>query len=293
MKRRKLRITLLFIIVIISSTLTSCNIPTRNLDDRIAIGVAQTNVVQTQTASAKNSADPPSGNAPEAPVPPDPEHPLQSSPEPSQTHTLTLVPTTTFTPTITLTATLSVPMVSVSQNTNCRKGPGQAYKILGALLVGEQAEAVGRSADGQNWIIKNPDGAGECWLWSYYASVSGPTESLPIITPPPQFDWSGNWTSYSGSHPNLSVLPMTVTVTDKKFVAVAGHGGTSTSYVGTISDDYLTVRGTWTAIFSKGSFTIYALGTDQFQGNRDDGLIVDGWCGDRSGSKPPNPCFKP
>ncbi len=205
MKRRSSKLSLLFILAIIIFFLTSCNIPTSNLDDRIAIGVAQTNVVQTQDAVDRSNAEPPSGNENQAPASENQEQPPQSPPEPSLTHTLKWTPTLTLTSTITPTITLSVPMVSVSQNTNCRKGPGQAYKILGALLIGEQAEVVGRSADGQNWIIKNPDGAGECWLWAYYASVSGPTENLPIITPPPQFDWSGKWETFEG-RPEISLV---------------------------------------------------------------------------------------
>jgi len=291
MKRRSTKLSLLFILLISFLFLTSCNIPTSNLDDRIAIGVAQTNVVQTQAAADKNSAAPPSGNAPEAPAPPEPEQPPQSPLEPSLTHTITWTPTLTLTSTITPTITLSVPMVSVSENTNCRKGPGQAYKILGALLSGETAEVVGRSADGQNWIIKNPDGAGECWLWAYYASVSGPIDSLPVYTPPPQFDWSGNWTTHIGDV-DLFSFPLSASVNGKNYSAVLDLGGGDVGKLqGTINDDYLSVSGTWTdPIGNTVPFKFYALGDNQFQGN-DDGTWA--WCGNRAGASQPNPCLKP
>jgi hypothetical protein len=182
-------------------------------------------------------------------------------------------------------------MVSVSQNTNCRKGPGQAYKTLGALLVGEQAEDVGRSADNQNWIIKNPDGAGECWLWGYYATITGITANLPVITPPSLFDWSSNWTVFLGDNNFAFIDTMIVTINGKNFSAVIDEGGGDmTNLKGTVSDDFLTVSGTWTnTIGGNGSFAFFALGDTQFQGHDDQGV---GWCGDRSGVVMPDPCYK-
>jgi hypothetical protein len=84
----------------------------------------------------------------------------------------------TATPTITLTSSPSVPMVTVSLDTNCRTGPNKDYDYLGALLIGETAEVVGKNTATNYWIIKNPDGAGTCWLWGQYATVSGNTSGL-------------------------------------------------------------------------------------------------------------------
>ena len=94
----------------------------------------------------------------------------------TETPSLTPQPTNTFTP--------SVPMVSVAVDTNCRFGPGKDYELLGALLVGEQAEIVARDPGGYYWYIKNPDGGGFCWLWGNYATTSGNVGSLPVFTPP-------------------------------------------------------------------------------------------------------------
>jgi len=88
-------------------------------------------------------------------------------------------------PTTTFTATLSVPMVEVSVNTNCRTGPGIVYDLISALLIGQEAEVVARSADGAYWVIENPTGSGTCWLWGFYATVEGPTAGLPVWDPPP------------------------------------------------------------------------------------------------------------
>lgn len=75
--------------------------------------------------------------------------------------------------------------VSVSLNTNCRKGPGQAYEIIGELRVGETAEVVGRHPEGTYWVIIEPRFGRQCWLWGKYADVTGDTSQLNVFTPPP------------------------------------------------------------------------------------------------------------
>ena len=99
------------------------------------------------------------------------------------TETSTSIPSPTAT--ITLTPTSSVPMVTVSENTNCRTGPGVVYDLIGALAVGEQAVVVGKYTAGNYWIINNPNGSGTCWLWGQYATVTGDTLGLPEYAPPP------------------------------------------------------------------------------------------------------------
>jgi hypothetical protein len=99
---------------------------------------------------------------------------------------LETTPTITQTPTETLTPMPSIPMVSVTVNTNCRFGPGQAYEYLGALLEGETAEIYGRDPWGNFWYIENPDRPGSyCWITAAYAQVSGDTSQVPELTPPP------------------------------------------------------------------------------------------------------------
>lgn len=100
-----------------------------------------------------------------------------NTPEFTFTPSNTPLPTFTFTP--------SVPMVSVSVDTNCRTGPGEPYDKIGVLHVGESAEVVGKAPYGGSWIIKNPDGAGTCWLWDQYATVIGDTQGLPVADIPP------------------------------------------------------------------------------------------------------------
>lgn len=101
---------------------------------------------------------------------------------PSQTATLTL----TATPFVFSTVTPMVPMISVTVPTNCRTGPGKVYRIVGALLVGETAQVYARDPTGDYWYIANPDSPGNyCWVWGGYATLWGPTSSLPIYTPRP------------------------------------------------------------------------------------------------------------
>lgn len=98
----------------------------------------------------------------------------------------TFTPTITLTPTPLFTATPTVPLITVSVATNCRVGPGRVYDRVGALLVGEFAEIVGRDLNGNYWYIRNPDSSnGFCWLWGEYATVSGNFSALPVFTPPP------------------------------------------------------------------------------------------------------------
>lgn len=98
----------------------------------------------------------------------------------TQAYTLTpsLTPLPTFTPTPEFTATPTIPLANVSLDTNCRSGPGKVYDYLGALMIGEKAEVVGKHTASNYWIIKNPDGNGNCWLWGSYATVTGNTANL-------------------------------------------------------------------------------------------------------------------
>ncbi len=118
-----------------------------------------------------------------------------STPEPP-----TLTPTITLTSTPVFTSTPLVPQISVSVATNCRVGPGKVYDRVGALLVGQVAEVVGRNSTGNYWYIRNPDGNPQfCWLWGEYATLTGNYTVLPMFTPPPTPTPVPNFeASYSG-----------------------------------------------------------------------------------------------
>lgn len=270
------------ITIIIIIFLSACNLPTAssnlNVEDRVATSLQQTNDAEASETEAVETVD-----------------------ESAAAATLTPVPGEKATATMTLTPMLEVPLISVSVDTNCRNGPGTVYNWIGALLVGEEAEVVGQSEDGQYWIIENPNQAGTCWLWGNYASVTGSTDALPQYTPPPTptptstptpaFDWEGTWTTYAVSTGGTETFTLTVTVNGKNFTGVVDTGGGSTvNMSGTISNDYLSVSGTW-GPSNYGTFEFFASGTNQFQGNGNNTSETFGWCGSRSGAGQPSPCF--
>ncbi|MFH1524021.1 MAG: hypothetical protein ABIF04_03575 [Chloroflexota bacterium] len=137
--------------------------PAANMQTQVALNIALTNVAQTMLANAiaETLAAMPS-----------------NTPEFTFTPSLTPTPTFTFTP--------EVARVSVSVETNCRSGPGNAYDKLGALFPGQTADVVGRNSSSDTWIIKLPSNpAVTCWLWGQYATVIGNASGLPVFTPPP------------------------------------------------------------------------------------------------------------
>lgn len=268
----------LFCLTAILSLLAACNFPTGGSNISVEDVVA-TSIQQTINAESGGESSPD----------------IDVITTSTATATIQIMPSDTATATITLTPTQEKPMVSVSVDTNCRTGPGKIYDWIGALLVGEKAEVVGRSVDGAYWIIKNPDQAGTCWLWGNYATVSGPTAALQQYTPPPTptpaFYWAGNWTTYLG-HEGGPYMPylMSITVDDKDFTGLIDLGGGDyVNLTGTIEDDYLSVSGTWIGPTDNGTFAFFAFGVNQFQGNYSNSGTLS-WCGSRDGGAAPSPC---
>ncbi|GMV32387.1 MAG: hypothetical protein DYG85_02905 [Chloroflexi bacterium CFX1] len=107
----------------------------------------------------------------------------EGSQQPSAAPENTATPEFTATPGAT--STPSVPQVTVSQNTNCRTGPGIVYDNIGALLVGQVGTVVGKNSSTGYWIINNPGKTGTCWLYPQYATVSGNTANLQEYSIPP------------------------------------------------------------------------------------------------------------
>lgn len=122
----------------------------------------------------------PTGGTPELLSTPTPAAGQATSAAPTASASVTPPPLPSLTP------SPSVPTLRVSVDTNCRSGPGTEYELLGMLEEDETTEVVGKDSLGQYWYVRNPDQAdGFCWLWAEYASVSGDTAILPLMTPPP------------------------------------------------------------------------------------------------------------
>ena len=76
--------------------------------------------------------------------------------------------------------------LTVSEETNCRTGPGTSYDRVGGVKVGQSAEVVGRDQTNQHWYVRLPDNPVVfCWVISFYATVTGNTGTIPVMTPPP------------------------------------------------------------------------------------------------------------
>lgn len=77
------------------------------------------------------------------------------------------------------------PTVTAVTNANVWSGPGTQYDIIGVLRTGQSAEAIGRSPNGEWWLIRYPNGpGGEGWV-SVTVFSAQDTGSLPIAEPPP------------------------------------------------------------------------------------------------------------
>jgi hypothetical protein len=87
-------------------------------------------------------------------------------------------PTPTSTPSVTLASPREQPV-------NCRFGPDISYAVIGALVVGRQAEVIGKSMD-VTWVyVRNPsDPSTNCWLSAEFITLRGDVESLPVVGPP-------------------------------------------------------------------------------------------------------------
>ncbi len=168
------------IAIMIIFTLSACTLPGQTSgDDAIAFAKGTLSAEMTLEASVSQTI---------AAISPPTVEP-SNTPFPTATATLEPVVEQTSTPeqttAINETATLSSAVVRVVMDTNCRVGPGVVYPYIGALMVGEQAEMVGRLNNNTYWVIKNLDAPGTCWITAQYATPEGPYNLLPVMTPPP------------------------------------------------------------------------------------------------------------
>jgi hypothetical protein len=293
MMRKKLNLFLAISCLFLILSLTACNLLGRVETGLSAEEISQTAVAVTmvieesvQTIVAATLAA--SSGSPE----------LQPVASPLTESTLTA----TLEPTITLTPTPENPMVRVNVNTNCRKGPGLQYEIVGNLQVGDQAEVVGVSENWEYWVIKNPQRQGECWLWGYYASVVGSTSELPMLTPPPTptptftptlaYNWTGTWTTSHGVTGTMHETYIVSLVQTGMIVSGSfSQGAFVVTLSGTLSADGSTLTGVWSDPPNTGPFVFKIISMNQFIGNRNSGFYE--WCGSRSGASLPSPCMGP
>lgn len=267
-------------------------------EDRVQTGVAETMALEIQVQTVVAGTLAASGKPAEDQAEPVSPPPAEQAPPPANTNTPE--PAIAFTPTTTITPMPEKPMVSVSRNMNCRTGPDTVYDIVGVLMVGAQAEVVGAFPDWNYWIIKNPDKAGECWLWGEYATVVGETATLPRYTPPPTptptftptpvFNWTGTWT-LKESETDIFNYMMDFTQTGSSVTGTGSIAGVGITISGTLSADFQTLTGTWQFDGDTGPFIWKLISNNQFVGNYDN--YGGPWCGHRAGAGFPDPCLGP
>jgi hypothetical protein len=172
-----------FLVLGLICVTTGCNLHLTgaNVVNPTVLALAQTALYQTGAAKTGDGAL----ESPDAPLP---------------ENTVTLTPTATSTPTITLTNTPDRVTITVSQNTNCRTGPEKQFDLVGIMMMGETAEAIGRNEQKTYWVIRLPSNTAKtCWLWYEWATVVGNGDALPIIQSPPtptpgnQLDFTFNY----------------------------------------------------------------------------------------------------
>ena len=119
------------------------------------------------------------------------------SPQPTPNIPITGVTTPTYVPIETLVDVAQLPTMTVTstpsvilaaprdQPVNCRFGPDISDTIVGALIVGRQAEVIGKNID-VTWVyVRNPsDPSNNCWLSVEFIKLNGETAFLPVVGPP-------------------------------------------------------------------------------------------------------------
>ncbi|MFV2067800.1 MAG: hypothetical protein ACC645_12570, partial [Pirellulales bacterium] len=77
------------------------------------------------------------------------------------------------------------PLVNVTQNTNCRRGPSLEYDVLFSLLSGQTAEITGRNADSSWWQIDPGLGGRVCWIAGSVVQINGDVSDVAVVAAPP------------------------------------------------------------------------------------------------------------
>ncbi len=90
------------------------------------------------------------------------------------------------TPLPTLTPTPTIPVASPSdKGVNCRFGPGIEWKVVGALLVGQNATIQGRNGDASWWYVSTPSDPGKpCWVAASVTTTAGNVSNVPVVAAP-------------------------------------------------------------------------------------------------------------
>ncbi len=78
------------------------------------------------------------------------------------------------------------PSFTLTQNANCREGPGTAYEAIETLMQGQTVPIEGRNADSSwFWVVKKPGSSGHCWVSVVTGQVLGDINAVQVVSAPP------------------------------------------------------------------------------------------------------------
>jgi hypothetical protein len=244
--------------------LLSCSLLT---SPTVQVSPPQEPVINVETAVARTLAfDSAVRTAVAANLPPPVSQGLPPTVQPQAPTIQSLAPT--------VEPTQGPPSISVSIDTNCRKGPSTIYEDISYLLVGKTSEVVAKYQNGSWWVIKDPNNPGQrCWVWGQYASVTGNWQNLPEATQPPtpttpalamSIDGSVSTDAYVGGCP--IILTFTWNVTSNLPVTMLYR--IQTNYSPDIGPD--------SATFGPGTKTFINTGTFNADGLYWNRFVIDG-----------------
>jgi hypothetical protein len=169
-------------IVLISAACILPSLPQQSTEngEQELISKAVEQTLAAQPSEAVKETPPPDTQTPPTDSPETPTPQMTATPEPSPTS--------------------AQPMLEISENTNCRYGPG-VYDLIMIYLAGDRADLVGKNQDETFWYVSSAENPGQdCWLWGRYTTPVGDTDQLPVFTPPPTPTPSLNFSiAYEGS----------------------------------------------------------------------------------------------
>jgi hypothetical protein len=112
-----------------------------------------------------------------------------------QTQTMSVPPTETSTATITVppptaapteTPTREVVTITLSGNTNCRKGASTYFPVITTFSAGSVVQVLAINPAGDYFYVRAPDSETDgCWIWKEFTTVAGNVDSLLVYTPMP------------------------------------------------------------------------------------------------------------
>ena len=73
--------------------------------------------------------------------------------------------------------------LTVTENSNCRSGPGTNYSKVTVIPANTTVTIIARFASGNFWIVTPTDGSANCWVDGTLGTVKGDIATLPQVTP--------------------------------------------------------------------------------------------------------------